>query len=260
LATERGVLATEEGRFEEARTHFDQALEILAIGGREFDEKRMRVHNLLGNLHLDIRNYDRAAEHFEQAIALGRRCTPDQPAGIAIDELNLSLALTRAGELERARDTARSACPVLLSSDRVRTAATCLMNLAVIENQLGAPQRALDRAREALAVAEDVYRPDDIDLWAIRAQFGEILYMAGHAEEGVAQLQSAVTALETIRGDKDPYLHMTTLVLAKAQLAAGDEANARTTLERLMARDHAAVNEVVREDARKLLETLEDPS
>lgn len=82
----KGYCLKEMGRF-------DEAIEVLALGAKE-DDERPDIHNMLGVCHFKKDNYEQAVFHFKRAVELN-------PAS-GIDYANLGINYSRLGKTDEA--------------------------------------------------------------------------------------------------------------------------------------------------------------
>jgi len=82
----RGCCLRDMGRYEDAIAELET--------GRELDDERPDIHNILGVCHFKCERFDRAAHHFQRAVELN----PES----AIDFANLAINLQKLGKTEAA--------------------------------------------------------------------------------------------------------------------------------------------------------------
>ena len=99
-----GILHQQQGRMEEARSHYDQALAIhREVGNRRFEG--LELGNL-GNLHREQRRFQEAHAHYEQALAILREVGQRRFEGIVLRDL--SDLFVQQGRINEARETLRA--------------------------------------------------------------------------------------------------------------------------------------------------------
>ncbi len=143
--TRRGHYARQQGEFETAREHYEQARE--AAPG---DEESQHEATSLGNLGLVARNlgeYERAREYHEESLEIKQEI--GDRAGEAGRARNL-------GEYERARQRHQESLEIFREiGDRAREA-TSLGNLGLVARNLGEYERAREYHEESLEINQEI--------------------------------------------------------------------------------------------------------
>ncbi len=112
--------------------------------------------------------------------------------------------------------------------------ARALVNLADVQRALGDPETALATHSRALAMQEKTLEADSYDLAPTLVGLGQDLVELGRPREALPHLRRALALLERIDVDH-PHVGIVLLGLAEAELAAGERAAARATMERAVA-------------------------
>ncbi|KAJ5092021.1 hypothetical protein NUU61_006891 [Penicillium alfredii] len=121
-----------------ARSYIDVALQ-------KFSDKSSLAHasaiDLRGLIDLDIRHPAAALEAFEKAYAIRTAVLPSGDAFLAANQVNIGLAFTEMGELEKARDYLQQSIDIRLmhNSDRIGNSYS---NMASLLLRMGKPDEA----------------------------------------------------------------------------------------------------------------------
>lgn len=211
------------GRIAEARTLFDEARQ-----GAEALNGGRTVH-LIGVLN-DSATLDTAAGDFAAAEAKHRRTLALATDLLGEDSFqtanalnNLAVALANQGRLAEAAEAFKKTYErhvVLFGEDHWRTANT-MRNLGMAMLLVDDPRECERWMRRAVAATEGAERADRRAPY-MRAQLARCLLRAGRAADGMALLEPAIAALDTLGPDATMYTANSRLWLARALLARGD--------------------------------------
>ncbi|MFE4057656.1 BTAD domain-containing putative transcriptional regulator [Streptomyces sp. NPDC059096] len=276
----QGVLSWHMGENRSALVHFQNSFAITSLSGDMWD--KARAYNNVAVSLLYLLQYDRALGHFENALESFAAAGDRVSAGKTLN--NLGDLQIRMGDREAARRSYGEAISVLESTGNRYDRATARGSLADLLMESGESESALSLYRESLiefqalgdrksqadtliGVGELYRRAGDGDrasgyyrdaLETARAigashQVGQALrrlaqvdFACGRLDAATERLEEAVsTAVRT--QDLDEEVGSRT-VLAEVRLAAGDGAEARAQLVRLL----AAVEDVDPEEAGRI--------
>ena len=231
----------------EFRGHWSDRVEICRWGlqaaqrvGDPFAEGLMR--SSLGVACCEIRRFDEALEHLQQALALSHDSGDRRGQGTAHN--NIAVALTGMGRLPEAVAAFGRALDVHSANDHPLGVALALNNIGEIYSRMGDTKGSLEHLDRALNLIGPIGSPRFEAV--IRDNVGQTLMRAG---EPAAALPHFVESLAIRREIGDRRSAADTLNhLGLAQLRTGDEAAARESL-------HEAV-EISREIADPHLEAI----
>jgi tetratricopeptide (TPR) repeat protein len=134
---------------------------------------------------------------WEEAYAHALRVHQGRISFDLLDGLNLHHeieALVRGGDERLAREEVRRCAQRAQTNERDRIAYLC--SLAILSEFEGDTQRAIDRLREAEALAEKIGLPGE--LWQIRSRIGELYEQRGETGEAREAFSQAAQTLKTL--------------------------------------------------------------
>jgi LuxR family maltose regulon positive regulatory protein len=182
------------GDFDSCERRLEKAMELCRLFNLTLE--RAEAHELIGNLHRERGQFNRARQHYLQAEDLYRdanmqlesRELPDEQLRLLLAEGNMSKARDSAEKLLEKRLSLGYAVPIARSR--------MLLGRAVLEsgaqdNQSGDP---LGRVRELLTAALDQFTASHSNRWMARARFllARAESAAGREEAAAAHLAEAL--------------------------------------------------------------------
>jgi predicted ATPase/class 3 adenylate cyclase/Tfp pilus assembly protein PilF len=178
-----------------------------------------------GNLGLvaqDLREYDRAREHFQQAIAVFRELGETRRLAGAL--LNLGTFHYMQEDLDQAEEILTEGLALAREVGNTRTAALCLLNLGTVATDRGDEARAATLLGEALALFRAFGDQRGIAsclniLGDLAAARGDRLAAAGYLDEALSLLQ-AVGDKRGLAGCLDSVARLVPPSVAAARLLA----------------------------------------
>ncbi len=249
LATYAGMLAAAQGRYDDAREQFQNALE-LASQGHDVDPIAIASaqRNLGGSL-MSLGRYSEAQAVDEQALAVSREHYGDRHPAVAEIEVNLAQVLSNEGKDLEAKgliEAALTTFEAALGPDNTRVATT-LNLLAEIEGSLGHFDRALELGRRALAIEERV-GPERPEVATIHFNIANALDQLKRYEEAVTEYRASLALLVKLHGEDHPMvgsilnnLGDTLLTLKRYDEAAATFERALAIKEKALGPDHIEV-------------------
>jgi tetratricopeptide (TPR) repeat protein len=161
-----GVLAKDPGHYEQAATHYAEAIDVLADADGAYPQLRATLqHNLAGLAHIRG-EYVRAEAPARLAVALRRQVPDVSDCEIAADETVLGAVLAGVEQARRRFDKADNLLHEVvgikrkvLGDDHPEIAAA-LNNLAALEAEQGRPAQARDTYGEALRIFDLALGPE----------------------------------------------------------------------------------------------------
>jgi CHAT domain-containing protein/Tfp pilus assembly protein PilF len=138
------------GRFSEARTQLDKALELeRAHKDRHGEGKTL---NVIGLLEWDLGDYDRAIENFRSAGAVGHELGDRKLEGASLN--NLSLVYDELGDYETSLSQYRQVLEIYRDADFPRGEGDTLGNIGGVYLLLGRYRDALGYYQQALTISQ----------------------------------------------------------------------------------------------------------
>jgi tetratricopeptide (TPR) repeat protein/predicted Ser/Thr protein kinase len=208
LASARGQIDYQQGRYADAEKNFREAL---AISESVYGPNHLKVGGSLmqlGAAEGDLAKYEQALEHERRSLAIREQALgPDHPAVasalnnlatvmIANDQLNEALAL-----LTRALDILRRA----LGADNPGLTNE-LQNIALVLGSLNRPAEALSYQEEALRIVEKARGPDHPATGWAHHNLGGVLDKLGRLDEALAHERKALEIFSAKLGPNHPFV------------------------------------------------------
>jgi tetratricopeptide (TPR) repeat protein/transcriptional regulator with XRE-family HTH domain len=150
--TSLGTLDMGQGRFQEAATHFEEALALSGVAGDRAGE--VRALGNLGILCIQEGRWPEAISYFERTVALFRQ-VGDQ-AGEARSLSGLAMIDYQQGRYEQAAARLQQAMAIHLTAGDVSGEAYALTGLGEINLRQGRPEQAVVRLERALVLFREV--------------------------------------------------------------------------------------------------------
>jgi tetratricopeptide (TPR) repeat protein len=150
VAQNLGMLASVQGRLDQAVEHYDEALNLYEAHGDHYGQAM--VHHNLGMVHADRHDWDSGDREFVQATELADRSGNQHLKGLCLlNRAEVHLAHER---FDVVRDLAEGALGIFRALDARRDEAGALRLLGVVDRHLRHPTLAESRLRSALEIAE----------------------------------------------------------------------------------------------------------
>lgn len=200
----RGYVAS--GRFDDAFALFGRFLDAARSRGDQFDH--IRFATLLANTHLDQGDHARAHSTLDEVLDAARQT--GHPMLRASVYWSQSRALLSEGSPDRAADYAELALATLRANEQTLEAARALLLLALIENDRGNPEAALELVDEGEPIVSAAGETTDAAMFAVER--ARALSALGEGAEAVSLLLGIVPRLGAAAPED----------AARAYLAAGD--------------------------------------
>ena len=181
-----GLVDQQQGRYQQAVSHLQQALALYRETGDRLGEAR--VLNNLGGTVLQKGSYRQAASHFQQALALYRE-TGDL-VGQARALANLGVIDERQGRYQQANSFNQQALALYLETGDRRGEARTLENLGVVDGRQGHYGQAVSHIQQALVLSrETADRPGEAHMLA---NLGEIELGQGHYHQAASNWRQSL--------------------------------------------------------------------
>ncbi len=228
------VISRERERFDEAEDLAREALgSIIARGRPPLLLARLSAHRASAMARADTVDHDGAvALHEEVAALLEGAVGPQHPASI-VEQGNLGVAQSYAGQHERARTTlaaAIEAASAALGAEHPRTAALHgAWGLA--QMRAGALEPAEHALRRSLQLRAAVLADDHPQLDDARYNLALVLRRRGQHAEAAALLAQGLAHVRARRDRDDPLLGPWWVALAESQLEQGDTVAAQASFD-----------------------------
>jgi tetratricopeptide (TPR) repeat protein/predicted Ser/Thr protein kinase len=223
-----------EGKREDAREHYKQALELLeAALGPEHPTVGTTLNNLGGLLH-ESGEYEEAIELFERALKLQMAALgPEHPA-VALSLTNRGTLATRSGDYAKARtlhDQALTIFRAALGPDH-EDVSLVLGNLGNLARAEGKRQEAAEYDKQALAVREKALGPDHPKVALALINVGTGAFEEGKLDEARGYLERALAIQESKLGKTHRDVGLSVLNLGHLATEQGDLDRAVAMFER----------------------------
>jgi predicted ATPase/DNA-binding CsgD family transcriptional regulator len=160
-----GVMLENQGKFEEAMSHFIDALDFYVAN--ELDDWHAYALNSLGHSELEIGRLDSAEAHLDQALELFMSTGNTLGAGLAVT--NLAKLARRQGQLDRAELWFQQALKLRWEHGDKRGLAGCLRGLGMVHVLTG----HYETGAQLLGAAETLYEAIGAPLHASSARYDE---------------------------------------------------------------------------------------
>jgi eukaryotic-like serine/threonine-protein kinase len=219
LDQKMGVLAFEQGKFEEAEKRAKSVLDTRQKLLAPDDPTLATALSDLGDVAVQRANYDAAIDAYQRALTVAEKSVGPDHSMCGMLRGNLGNALSAKGrlsealvQLERARDiTERSLGP---DHAQLGTIAINIGNTLVAQ---GHPAEAAPQFKRASAIWTKALGPDHPNVATALFRGGEVALAQGHAAEATAAFQRALEIWQAKLGAEHPSL-------AAAYMGLGDAA------------------------------------
>ena len=191
--TGQALAAWHQGRYDEAKSAGEQALELDRRRGDQHEIAK--VLNMLGLLAQDRGQLAEAEQRLNEAVVVAEAA--HDSAYIAKARGNLALVYKDLGEYDRARDALMRFRDAAVAMQDTLLQGNALNNLGMLETRVGDP----DRAIKWLADAQVYYRAIDYTL-GLENSFGQLGFAyseRGELSKSLAYFDSALTIAKTHR-------------------------------------------------------------
>lgn len=150
VAQNLGILASVQGRLDQAIEHYHEALRLYEARGDHYGQAM--AHHNLGMVYADRRDWDAADREYVQATELAGRSGDQHLKGLCL--LNWAEVYLAHEQFEVVRNLSDQALGIFRELDARRDEAGALRLLGVVYRHLKLPTMAESRLRSALEIAE----------------------------------------------------------------------------------------------------------
>ncbi|HWB79784.1 MAG TPA: serine/threonine-protein kinase [Nannocystaceae bacterium] len=225
----------EQGRFEEAATAAQQALELR----QQLDDPLAIAGSLvqLALVDAELGHFDQAREQAGAALELQRRELGEQHPAIARSELVIAGALAQQGRFTAAMEHVERALAIreaVLGRAHVDVA-EALRVRSTITARTGDTAAATRDLERVLQILSRVYGDDDQRLTPVLMTLGSVAYLEGDLPRARTQMERALAIRERTLSPDHPDLASTYTNLGAVLQLQGDLVGARARLERALA-------------------------
>jgi tetratricopeptide (TPR) repeat protein/predicted Ser/Thr protein kinase len=231
-----GVIAMQEGKYDEARDDFEQSMAIWEqVLGPEDPHVASSLNNLGGVAYREGK-YDEARDYGERALAIREKVLGPQHPKVAGSLSNLSNLASAEGKYEEARDYLERALAIeveALGPDHPNVSVS-LNNLGIVAYSQGKYAEAREYYGRALAIREQAYGLEHPKVAAALHNLGVVAESEGKYEEARGYHERALTIEEKTLGPEHPSLAATLTSLGEALLGLAKPAEALPHLERAL--------------------------
>jgi tetratricopeptide (TPR) repeat protein len=232
-----GHVAESEGKYDEARGHYERALALLETSLGPDHPSVADTLNSLGYVAESEGKYDEARAHHQRALAiLETSLGPDHPS-VAQVLTGLGIAAEIAGNYDEARGHHQRALAILekaLGPDHPRVA-YALTNLGILAKNEGKYDEARGHQERALAILEKALAPDHPDLASILNNLGSVARHEGKYDDARGHYARALAILEKALGPDHPNVASALNNLGRVAYEEGKYDEARGYYERALA-------------------------
>jgi len=194
LHNELGNVAMREGKLDEARDHYQTALQVWAVSDGEHAPSRVPVLTNLGNVADMQGRFEEARAYYEQALAVAEKVFGPEHVDVAFVLVNLGILYEHAGDVEQAQRRYEQALAL-------RERARGTEHPSVVNPVLGLSRLALVR---------------------------------GDGEAARTHAERALKVRRAGGGEDGPGVAEVLLTVGRAQVLQGEAAEGRKTFERLL--------------------------
>lgn len=144
------------GRFNDAKKLFVESMRILRLSPPDQQHELLSPANNLGLVHLDQKEWEKAAAYFEQAIEFAEQLLDENDPKVALILANLTIAYTNLGDLKEARELGERSLQIRMKQlgSESEYVAHSLVHLARIDLDAKEFAQAEKKLRQAAAIAE----------------------------------------------------------------------------------------------------------
>jgi tetratricopeptide (TPR) repeat protein/tRNA A-37 threonylcarbamoyl transferase component Bud32 len=231
-----GVIAEQEGHYEESREYHERALAIFeeALGPRH-PRVAISLTNL-GNVVDSQGKYEEAREYQERALAIFEEALGPEHPNVATALNNLGDVTLSLGEYEQTREyheRARAIWEKALGPDHPSVAMS-LTNLGIVAARQGRLEEAREYQARALAIFEAALGPEHPHVAVSLTNLGDIAKREGRYEEAREYQERALAVFEGALGPEHLTLAYPLTSLGEVLIAQGDPGGALFPLERAL--------------------------
>jgi tetratricopeptide (TPR) repeat protein len=172
-----GQVYQEQKNIVEARSCYQEAINVSIMAcGQEHDKETASILNIYGNMLYEAGSFDKAAEVYEQGLAIERRVLEPCCVNIVVTLSNIGQALMQQGDYRRAlcRYTEAYAILSLQPEKDVKKLTETLSIIGQISNLLGNHTQAVKAFQEVISIRKAVLG-DHVDV-ALALNYLGLLY------------------------------------------------------------------------------------
>ncbi|MBK7864462.1 MAG: protein kinase [Archangiaceae bacterium] len=238
-ALAEGRALASAGRFDVARGHLDEALQVTRA--LALPAQRAEVELALGELELDARRFPASNEALQRAVQFAEAAADDETSAAALTAM-VSLVGWRLERPEEGRSLASIAQGKLerLGGD-ARVAAELAEGLGDTEWQAARRDVALQHYRDALKKRTALEGADGLDVARLHSSIGWVLTEQGALSEARTELMASKATREKLLGPEHPTLIASWNELGTLAMSMDDGAEAIRCFERSMVLSRAAL-------------------
>lgn len=200
------------------------------------DDVRAELLDVLGRVHCELGDLDRAVEMGSEAVRLRRllRVQPDPDTALA--ETHLAVALMNRGRLDEAEQHAREGVRILslLPESESRDRAHVHSNLGLVLVSRGAAQEGENELRQSLEIERAAGLRSSPEAWTGLDGLGELYRRQGRLAEAETVLREVLERTTELLGPDHPRTLSARNALAVARLDGGHTVEAESELSAIL--------------------------
>ena len=233
LENHLGAVAYMEGRYPEAKAHWERALAEATALHPEDHPDVARASNNLGIVSDDLGEGEAAERYYRRAIEIWTASLGADHPLVASASSNLGSLLRGRGQVEDAVALYRRAIEIYEASLGAEhpSIADTLVNLGNALLPLGRHDEAFGHYRRALAIREKAFGPDSAKVAGVLSSLGTAYREKGDTGQALVELERALAIQVAAIGADHPTTAITRVALGETHLTRGDPAAARPHFE-----------------------------
>jgi serine/threonine-protein kinase len=227
-------LARAEGDLEKARSLGERLVEIRRTYGEPGNAELAKAVNNLAIVHWRLRDHRRAAQLFEEALAMHRKNEGETSSLVAGTEDNLAMMLNLLGDRDGAKRHSEQALAIAerLYADPHPTKAMFYNSAGFIAAGRGDHPAAIAYYQKSLSIYAATTVPEHPDVAYPEKNLGQSLAALGDFDGALARYRRALALREKAYGPRHPEVASSLLDVAAAERSLGRYGPAERSLRR----------------------------
>ena len=207
------------------REMLDDAAERVATELVDRPEVAIAIQGTIGRTYYSIAEYEKAAVHLEDALAVSRRLFGDEHVTVATLKQDMAVVCCDVGDLDKAERLCREALATFRArlGERNEETAQCLNNLAHVFDAKGRYKDAKALHAESLELRRALFGDKHVKVAEGLNDLGSTVYLQGDFEQAAPHMQEALAILREESGPAHPSVIAATNNLALILGSLGKE-------------------------------------